>query len=172
MPGIFEQVNWLKYKKTILSARLMIKIAYPSYPYKIEMKDGKEHIFDPLRKKWVRLTPEEWVRQNFLQYLLQVKHYPASLIAVEKEIIVGELKKRFDILVYKNDQPWLLVECKEMNIPIDQTVFEQLLRYQSSLQASYIIITNGNETKGWATHKKEIIHLHVIPDYNDNLIVS
>ncbi|MBL0882588.1 MAG: type I restriction enzyme HsdR N-terminal domain-containing protein [Chitinophagaceae bacterium] len=150
----------------------MIKIAYPSYPYKIEMKDGKEYIFDPLRKKWVRLSPEEWVRQNFLQYLLQVKYYPASLIAVEKEIMVGELKKRFDILVYKNDQPWLLVECKEMNIPIDEIVFQQLLRYQSSLQASYIIITNGNETKVWATNKKEIINLHAIPDYNDNPIVT
>ncbi len=70
----------------------MIKIVYPPYPFKIEMKDGKEHIFDPLRKKWVRLTPEEWVRQNFLQYLLQTKQYPASLIAIEKEIgtSVGE----------------------------------------------------------------------------------
>jgi len=150
----------------------MIKISYPSYPFKIETREDKEYIFDPLRKKWIKLTPEEWVRQNFLQYLLQVKHYPASLIAVEKEIMVGELKKRFDILVYKNNQPWLLVECKEMNIPIDETVFQQLLRYQSSLQASYIIITNGNETKGWATNKKEIMYLHAIPDYNDNLIAS
>lgn len=145
----------------------MIKIAYPSYPFKIEMKDGKEQIFDPLRKKWIRLTPEEWVRQNFLQYLLQIKHYPPSLIAIEKEITVGELKKRFDILVYKNDSPWLLVECKEMNIPVDETVFHQLLRYQSSLQAGYIIITNGNETKGWATINKEIVCLTAIPDYDD-----
>ena len=69
------------------------------------MKDGKDHIFDPLRKKWIRLTPEEWVRQNFIQYLLQVKQYPPSLIAIEKEIMVGELKKRFDILVYQNSRP-------------------------------------------------------------------
>jgi hypothetical protein len=163
--GIFEQVNWLKYKKSIPPASIMIKIAYPSYPFKIETKDGKEHIFDPLRKKWIRLTPEEWVRQNFLQYLLQVKQYPASLIAVEKEIMVGELKKRFDILVYKNDLPWLLIECKEMGIPVEEAVFHQLLRYQSALQASYIIITNGNDTKGWATKEKEIIYLDSIPDY-------
>jgi len=164
--GIFEQVNWLKYKKTIPPASIMIKIDYPSYPFKIEMKAGKEHIFDPLRKKWIRLTPEEWVRQNFLQYLLQVKQYPASLVAVEKEIMVGELKKRFDILVYKNNLPWLLIECKEMDIPVDEAVFNQLLRYQSSLQASYIIITNGNETKGWATKEQEITYLDSIPDYH------
>lgn len=145
----------------------MIKITYPSYPFKIEMKDGKEHIFDPLRKKWVRLTPEEWVRQNFLQYLLQVKKYPASLIAVEKEISVGELKKRFDILVYKNNQPWLLIECKEMNVAVEENVFHQLLRYQSALQATYIIITNGNETRGWKTKEPGIIQLNSIPDYNN-----
>lgn len=145
----------------------MIKITYPSYPFKIEMRDGKEQIFDPLRKKWVRLTPEEWVRQNFLQYLLQVKHYPASLIAVEKEISVGELKKRFDILVYQQDRPWLLIECKEMNVPVEETVFHQLLRYQSALDASYIIITNGNETKGWATRSQDITSLDSIPDYSN-----
>lgn len=144
----------------------MIKIAYPAYPFKIELKEGKEHIFDPLRKKWVRLTPEEWVRQNFLQYLLQVKQYPASLIAVEKEVVVGELKKRFDILVYKNDQPWLLIECKEMNVPVTESVFHQLLRYQSALQASYIIITNGNETKGWSTKERGTPYLDSVPDYH------
>lgn len=144
----------------------MIKIAYPSYPFKIELREGKEHIFDPLRKKWVRLTPEEWVRQNFLQYLLQEKQYPASLIAIEKEILVGELKKRFDILVYKNDQPWLLIECKEMNVPVEETVFHQLLRYQSALDASYIIITNGNETKGWHVKEERPQQLTDIPSYH------
>lgn len=130
------------------------------------MKEGKECIFDPLRKKWVRLTPEEWVRQNFLQYLLLEKKYPASLIAVEKEIRVGELKKRFDILVYKNDQPWLLVECKEMNVIVDEAVFHQLLRYQQALSASYLIITNGNETKGWGWKERVLVSLEEIPVYS------
>lgn len=129
------------------------------------MKEGKECIFDPLRKKWVRLTPEEWVRQNFLQYLLLEKKYPASLIAVEKEIRVGELKKRFDILIYKNDQPWLLVECKEMNVIVDESVFNQLLRYQQALSASYLIITNGNETKGWGWKESALVSLEEIPVY-------
>lgn len=143
----------------------MIKIAYPSYPFKIEMKDGKDHIFDPLRKKWIRLTPEEWVRQNFIQYLLQVKQYPPSLIAIEKEIVVGELKKRFDILVYQNSRPWLLVECKEMNVTVNESVIQQLLRYQTVIQAPYLIITNGNDTKGIAIKDQELIPLKDIPAF-------
>lgn len=143
----------------------MIKISYPSYPFKIETREDKEYIFDPLRKKWVRLTPEEWVRQNFLQYLLQVMHYPASLIAIEKEIQMGELKKRFDILVYKNDHPWLLIECKEMNVPINESVMQQLLRYQTTVQANYLIVTNGNETRGIGKENNQFTTLDTIPSY-------
>lgn len=143
----------------------MIKISYPSYPFKIETREEKEYIFDPLRKKWVRLTPEEWVRQNFLQYLLQVMQYPPSLIAIEKEIQIGELKKRFDILVYKNDHPWLLIECKEMNVPINESVMQQLLRYQTIVQADYLIVTNGNETKGIGKENNQFTTLNTIPSY-------
>lgn len=74
-------------------------INFPEPGFRIKKEEGREYIFDALRKKWVALTPEEWVRQNFVQYLLQVKNYPASLIALEKEIKLGELKKRFDILI-------------------------------------------------------------------------
>ena len=81
----------------------MIKIEYPPYQPKIKTEEGREMIFDEVRRRWVVLTPEEWVRQNFLQYLVQVMKYPASLIAVEKEIRLGELKKRFDIVVYDAD---------------------------------------------------------------------
>lgn len=143
----------------------MIKISYPSYPFKIETREDKEYIFDPLRRKWVRLTPEEWVRQNFLQYLLQVMHYPASLIAIEKEIQIGDLKKRFDILVYKNDHPWLLIECKEMNVPINESVMQQLLRYQITVQADYLIVTNGNETRGIGKENNKFTTLNTIPSY-------
>lgn len=143
----------------------MIKISYPSYPFKIETREDKEYIFDPLRKKWVRLTPEEWVRQNFLQYLIQVMQYPTALIAIEKEIQIGELKKRFDILVYKDDHPWLLIECKEMNVPISESVMQQLLRYQITVQADYLIVTNGNETRGIGKEKDQITVLNAIPSY-------
>ena len=76
-------------------------------------------IFDEYRKQWLHTYTEEWVRQNFLQYLVQVKRYPASLIAVEKEIYLGDLKKRFDIVVYKESKPWMIVECKEMKVPLN-----------------------------------------------------
>jgi hypothetical protein len=80
----------------------MINIQFPSHLFKIKSENGKEIIFDECRKQWVLLTPEEWVRQNFLQYLIQERLYPASLIAVEREIVLGDLKKRFDIVVFKN----------------------------------------------------------------------
>jgi hypothetical protein len=84
----------------------MIKIDYPSYYPKIKLVQNKEYIFDELRKQWVLLTPEEWVRQNFLQYLVQVKRYPSSLIAIEKEIKIVDVIKRFDIVVYDyNSKP-------------------------------------------------------------------
>src|ERR1700742_5056419 len=106
----------------------MIKIYYPPHPFKIrEPERKKEEIWDDLRKVWVRLTPEEWVRQNFIQYLLQIKQYPVSLIAIEKEIKLGELKKRFDVLVYNaQHQPWLMVECKATDVALTESVLEQI----------------------------------------------
>jgi len=123
----------------------MIKIEYPPYQPKIKLENDKEFIFDEVRKRWVVLTPEEWVRQNFLQYLIQTKKYPASLIAVEKEIKLGELKKRFDVVVYdKNSKPWMIVECKEMNVALTKTVLDQVLRYNISMNVPYLVITNGS----------------------------
>jgi len=122
----------------------MIKIEYPPYQPKIKTEGGKEFIFDEFRKRWILLTPEEWVRQNFLQYLTQIKKYPASLIAIEKEIKLGELKKRFDVVVYdKNSKPWMIVECKEMNVQLDKSTLDQVLRYNISLNVPYLVITNG-----------------------------
>jgi type I site-specific restriction endonuclease len=123
----------------------MIKIEYPPYQPKIKDQQGKEYIFDEFRKRWIFLTPEEWVRQNFIQYLTLIKKYPASLIAIEKEIKLDELKKRFDIVVYdRNSKPWMIVECKEMNVALDKTVLDQVLRYNISLKVPYLVITNGS----------------------------
>lgn len=122
----------------------MIKIEYPRYNYRIEVRAGKESIFDVVRKLWVSLTPEEWVRQNFLQYLLQVKQYPAALMAVEKEIFLGDLRKRCDIVIYdRQGKPLVIVECKAMEVELGEPVLEQILRYNISLPAKYLIITNG-----------------------------
>ncbi len=123
----------------------MIKIEYPEYKPLIENRNGSDYIFDPFRKKWILLTPEEWVRQHFLQFLTQVLNYPSSLIAIEKKIMIGEMQKRLDILVYDaNTRPWMVVECKEMNVPLTEKTLQQALRYNSGLQANYMVITNGS----------------------------
>lgn len=143
----------------------MIQIPYPLHPFRIRETEGKEWIFDELRKQWVRLSPEEWVRQNILQYFLQVLNIPASLIAVEKEIKIGELRKRFDILVYKSASPWLMVECKEMNVPIDETVLKQVLHYNTGIQVPYLMISNGNITYAFEINDQGIQSLEKLPSY-------
>lgn len=132
-----------------------MEINYPQYSFKIRPNEAgimgnhaKDQIFDPFRKKWVILTPEEWVRQNMLQYISQVCQYPSSLIAVEKSIQLGELTKRFDILIYKDDKPWMIIECKEANIEINDKTIAQLYQYQQVLEAQYLIASNGHETVG------------------------
>ncbi len=127
----------------------MPAIQFPPFRFKIQQQQGREYIFDEVRRKWVRLTPEEWVRQNVLQYLLQVMHYPAALLAIEKEIHLGELRKRCDVVVYKNAQPWMVIECKEMNVPLNESVLMQLLRYNTAFGCTYLVITNGSYTWSW-----------------------
>src|SRR3982751_128129 len=115
----------------------MLSIQFPEPDFRLKKEKEKDFIFDALRKKWLLLTPEEWVRQNFVQYLVQVKKYPAQLIALEKIIMLGELKKRFDILVYDSDhKPWMMIECKAPSIVLDETVVHQLLRYHISVPRS------------------------------------
>lgn len=125
----------------------MIAIEFPAPDFKIVTENSKTLIFDRFRKKYVVLTPEEWVRQNFLNYLTKTLGYPASLIGIEKELYLGELKKRCDIVVYnKATQPWMIVECKEMEVPLTQTTLEQIVRYHMVIPASYLVITNGVNT--------------------------
>jgi hypothetical protein len=144
----------------------MIKINYPPYKPKIKQLQGKEFIFDEFRKQWVQLTPEEWVRQNFLQYLVHGIKYPASLIAVEKEIQLGELTRRFDIVVYDhNTKPWMIIECKEMEVNLTEPVLSQALRYNISLDVPYIVITNGSHCYGFLGSKGQLNELTELPEY-------
>jgi len=143
----------------------MIVLQYPSYPFKIKALHGKDQIFDPFRKTWVLLTPEEWVRQNMLQYLVQNLQYPSSLIAVEKEIKLGELSKRFDIVVYKNELPWMIIECKEAKVALNEKTMEQILQYQQVLTAQYLFISNGHETLGAKIESGKLQALQNFPDY-------
>lgn len=128
----------------------MIPVHFPKHNFKIKKQDEREMIFDVFRKLWVVLTPEEWVRQNFLQWLIQIMKYPASLISIEKEILLADIKKRFDIAVYsRSGKPWLLVECKAMDVPLDEAVLHQVLRYNQALEVSYLVITNGSFTRAF-----------------------
>lgn len=124
----------------------MIKLNLPSYSFKLFKEDKKTKIFDDIRKKKIVLTPEEWVRQNFIQFLIQERNYPRGLIAVEKGLKINGLQKRTDILCYdKSGNPILMVECKATNISIDQSVFDQIARYNISFKLPYLIVTNGLE---------------------------
>ncbi len=144
----------------------MIKIEFPKQQIKIEQRKGVNEIFDIIRKKWLILSPEEWVRQNILDYLLISKNYPASLIAVEKEIKLGELKKRCDIVVYNREtKPWMIIECKEMNVSLSQKTLDQILRYHMSLPAKYLIITNGIYCFGFGKKNGQFIETDVFPEY-------
>lgn len=121
-------------------------------------------IFDELRRRWVTLTPEEWVRQHFLLYLTKVAQYPSSLIAVEKEIRVGEMRKRFDILVYdRSHQPWMMIECKAASVNLEQSVLEQLLRYHIAVPVPYLIITNGHFSRGFGKRDNSLYELEELP---------
>ena len=124
----------------------MLSIEYPTSGLRIKNTEKGEVIFDEIRRKWVAITPEEWVRQNFLQYLLKTLQYPRSLIAVEKKFRLAELTKRCDIVVYRKEEPWMIVECKEMKVPIDQKVLEQVIRYNMAIPSKYLVITNGIHT--------------------------
>ncbi len=145
----------------------MIKIEYPVHNYKIKEVNNVGQIFDPLRKQWLQLTPEEWVRQNFLQYIIQVEKYPEGLIAVEKEIRLGELKKRCDIVVYtRNIFPWMIIECKQMKEPLNANVLNQVLRYHITLPATYLVITNGSYCFGFEKREQQFYEIDKMPDYS------
>jgi hypothetical protein len=128
----------------------MIAVQFPEPQFRMKMENGKQYIFDAIRKTWLLLTEEEWVRQNFVSYLTSTLKYPSTIIALEKEIALNDLKKRFDILVYdRQHQPWMLVECKEPKVALNEDVLQQVLRYNISVPVQYIIITNGSTTVGW-----------------------
>ena len=147
----------------------MLAINYPEQKFQIKKDAGKNIIFDPLRKRWLLLTPEEWVRQNFVQYLIQVKKYPASLIAQEKLIMLGELKKRFDVLVYDNNhRPWMMIECKAPSIKLDMSVLQQLLRYHISVPTGFLIITNGGFSYGWEKRGQSLCLIQELPEWTGN----
>ena len=148
----------------------MFKLNLPNYNFKISKKDNKLYIFDTIRKKHLLLTPEEWVRQHFIQFLITEQGFPPSLFAIEKEIKVNNLKKRFDILVFnQKGLHEIIVECKAPTVKITQETFDQIARYNYTIKANYLIVTNGLEHYfcKMDLENKKYIFLKECPKYKD-----
>lgn len=146
----------------------MQKLNFPKYTFRLKNSENKVSIFDRIRKKFVILTPEEWVRQHTVHYLIEEKKYPESLINVEKLIRYNNLNKRYDIIIFKPDGSILLiVECKSAQIKITQDVFDQIARYNLALDADFLMITNGIEHYYCQMNfiDKHYTFLKDIPDY-------
>ena len=124
---------------------LFTKLNFPSYSFRVrENEKGDREIFDRVRKKFVALTPEEWVRQHLIEYLVQERKFPLSLLAVEKQLKLNTTTKRTDVLAYNNSlQPILLAECKSPEINMDIQVLHQILRYNLVFNVRHLIVTNG-----------------------------
>lgn len=117
---------------------------FPTYSFRFKNSENKVSIFDKIRKKFILLTPEEWVRQHVVEFLIDEKKYPKSLINVEKIVKVSGMNKRYDIVVFNSDGSiFLLIECKAPEIKIDQKTFDQIARYNLILNAQYLMVTNG-----------------------------
>ncbi|GAO29686.1 type I restriction enzyme HsdR N-terminal domain-containing protein [Geofilum rubicundum] len=121
----------------------MQALKLPPFDARVKEEKGKKHIFDIIRKKFVVLTPEEWVRQHFIHFMLAAK-YPASLMAVERMVVVNGLRQRADIVLYnRQGKPALIVECKAPEVPVNNTTLAQAARYNIPLQVDYLVVTNG-----------------------------
>ncbi|MDP5043808.1 MAG: type I restriction enzyme HsdR N-terminal domain-containing protein, partial [Leeuwenhoekiella sp.] len=120
----------------------MQQLNFPRYTFRVKNSENKPLIFDDIRKKFVRLTPEEWVRQHTVVHMLQAYNYPISLINVEKELKVNNLSKRYDVVIFNPDGSIkLIVECKAPKIKINQDTFDQIARYNLALKAEYLMVT-------------------------------
>jgi hypothetical protein len=120
------------------------KLNFPKYNFRFKSNENKTLIFDIIRKKFVILTPEEWVRQHTLHYLIYDKKYPVSHINVEKQLLLNDTVKRYDIIIFKNDgEVHIIIECKAPSITINQITFDQIARYNLALNSDILMVTNG-----------------------------
>ncbi len=124
----------------------MLQLNLPQYSFRIKKQNEKLVIFDSQRKRYVALTPEEWVRQNFIRFLIEEKGYPAAYLAIEKQLNMNGMKKRCDAILYnEHAQPFLIIELKAPNIAITQATFDQVAVYNAKLKVDFFIISNGIE---------------------------
>lgn len=122
----------------------MPQLNLPAYAFDVQARGGKSFIFDRIRRKYVRLTPEEWVRQHFIRFLIEEQQVPPSLVAVEMGFQYQRMPRRADVVVYSRaGRPLLMTECKAPEVPIRQETFDQVARYNKVVQAKYLVVTNG-----------------------------
>ena len=148
----------------------MQKLNLPIYSIKLKKEENKTLVFDPIRKKHIVLTPEEWVRQNFIQFLIEEKNYPVSLMAVEMGIDLLNTKKRCDIVIYNTKGlPHMIVDCKAPSIKISQDTFDQIARYNIKLNTDLLVVTNGlHHYICMMDHQNQRYHfLKEIPNYSN-----
>ena len=147
----------------------MQRLNFPAYNFRVKSSENKMRIFDIIRKKFVVLNPEEWVRQHVIHWLIYEKKYPASLVNVEKQLSINNLNKRYDLVVFKsNGEIDLLVECKAHTQRITQEVFDQIARYNLEAEANYLMLTNGLQhyyCKLDAAQEKYVF-MEQIPDFS------
>jgi hypothetical protein len=138
----------------------------PAFEFRIRESGQRKQIFDSLRKRFVSLTPEEWVRQNFIRFLTEVKNYPPSLITVERGVKIISGLKRTDIVVHnRQGKPWMIVECKAPDVPVTEEALMQAARYNMALQASFLVLTNGLEHYCCTLQNKQIEFMDDLPEF-------
>ena len=142
----------------------------PEYDFPLKNEKNVTYIFDTIRKKWLVLTPEEWVRQHFVNYLVNHKNYPASLISLESGLSYNKRSKRSDILVYNKDaQPFLIIECKAAHVPINQNVIDQVSVYNKTINAKFVSVSNGLVHYFWSfnSNTNQFDFLKDVPDFEN-----
>ena len=122
----------------------MLPLNFPEFQFKLRTFNNRQEIFDAVRRKYVALNPEEWVRQHLIAYLTSIKGYPISIIGVEKQLLLNRQTKRFDLVVFdRNARPLILAECKAPGVEVSEKTFDQAARYNIMLKADFFLITNG-----------------------------
>lgn len=148
----------------------MKQLNLPEYSFRIAGKEGEEFILDPIRRKYVRLTPEEWVRQNFVRYLVNEGRYPPGLIGIEVKSKFNKLNRRVDILVHdRSGRPVMIVECKSWDVKLNDKVFDQIVCYNMGFRVPYLVVTNGIDHYACRIdiENNKYEFLNVIPLYED-----
>jgi hypothetical protein len=148
----------------------MIAINFPEEKPKIKKETNKNLVFCSIRKKWLILTPEEWVRQNIILYLSICLKFPPSLFSIEKQIDVNDQLKRIDLAIYHNSHPVMLVECKKIEHNLNQATLSQSLSYFSKINAKYLLITNGAQSFCFANQNNHLTEIFEIPKWSDIIL--